>query len=267
MLNRYRQVAREIAERAGKLLLDEFQKPHHLEYKADASIVTMADRRSEEFIVDRLRAHFPEHAIVAEEGGGEETPSEYCWYVDPLDGTTNFAHSYPAFCVSLALARGEKILVGVVHDPTRGETFHAVSGKGAWLNRKRIYVSGTEGVAGGLFATGFPALNRDNNPNIFYYDRFTHCSHGVRRGGSAALDLSYVACGRLDGFWEFNLKPWDVAAGWLLVQEAGGTVSDLKGLRYYLGAKEIAASNGRIHDELERVFAEVAEQVLHRKVP
>ncbi len=265
-IDRYLQVAKEIAQQAGVMLLDEFQKPRHVEYKADGSTVTRADRRSEEFLVDRLRTHFPQHAIVAEEGSGQETPSDYCWYVDPLDGTTNFAHGFPAFCVSVALARGKEILIGVVHDPTRAETFHAVRGEGAWLNQKRIHVSGTEKVEEGLFATGFTALDRHSNENLFYYQRFSQNSHSVRHSGSAALDLCYVACGRLDGFWEFNLKPWDVAAGWLLVQEAGGVVSDLQGLPYYLDAKEITASNGCLHHELLRAFSEVAERVSRQKV-
>lgn len=270
-MNRYLQVAVETAQQAGALLLSEFQKPRRFEYKSDVDLITEADRRSEAFIVERLHTFFPQHAIVAEEGTRREATSEYCWYVDPLDGTTNFAHGYPVFAVSIALVagsprttpegvRGEEILVGVVHDPVRAETFHAARGEGAWLNQKRIHVSDTRRLAESLLGTGFPARKRHANPNILYYHRFTLLSHGVRRDGSAALDLCYVAGGRFDGFWEFNLKPWDTAAGVLVAREAGGIVTDFKGVPYRLGEKEIAASNGHIHTELQQVFAEIAAQ-------
>lgn len=259
-MNRYLQAAVEIAQQAGGLLVDEFRKRPAIEYKTDVDIVTVADRRSEAFIVERLRSSFPQHAIVAEEGSRQEGASGYCWYVDPLDGTTNFAHGYPVFCVSMALVAEEEIIVGVVHDPMRGETFHAARGEGAWLNQKRIHVSRTERLSESLLGTGFPSRKRHENPNILYYHRFTLLSHGVRRAGSAALDLCSVACGRFEGFWEFNLKPWDVAAGVLLVREAGGVVTDFNGVPYRLGGKEITASNHLIHTQMRQVFAELAER-------
>lgn len=258
-MNRYLQAAVETAQQAGALLLDEFRRPGPIEYKSGADLITAADRRSEAFIVERLRTLFPQHAIVAEEGGGQASGSGYCWYVDPLDGTTNFAHGYPVFAVSLSLAAGEELMVGVVHDPVRGETFYAARGEGAWLNQKRIQVSRTERLAESLLATGFPSSKRHESPNILYYHRFTLLSHGVRRDGSAALDLCYVACGRFDGFWELNLKPWDVGAGVLLVREAGGVVTDFSAVPFRLGGNEVAASNGCIHPELRQVFAELAE--------
>ncbi|MBI2956245.1 MAG: inositol monophosphatase [Acidobacteria bacterium] len=268
-MNRYLEQAIEIARQAGELLLREFHRGSEIEYKGEADIVTAADRRAEEFIVERLRTYFPQHAIVAEEGSRREAATEFCWYVDPLDGTTNFAHGYPLFAVSLALvsrpgaaqdeaAAGEEILVGVVHDPVRQETFSATRGEGAWLNQKRLRVSRTPRLAESLLSTGFPSRKRHESPNILYYHRFTLLSHGVRRDGSAALDLCYVASGRFDGFWEFNLKPWDTAAGVLLVREAGGLVTDFQGRPYRLGDDEIAASNGLIHSELQQVFAEIA---------
>lgn len=259
-MNRYLQVAVETAQQAGALLLDEFQKPRTIEYKSDVDIVTEADRRSEAFIVERLRTCFPGHALVAEEGSRQEAASDYCWYVDPLDGTTNFAHGYPVFAVSIALVAGDELLVGVVHDPVRGETFHAARAEGAWLNQKRLHVSTTERLSESLLATGFPSRKRHENPNVLYYHRFTLLSHGVRRAGSAALDLCYVACGRFEGFWEFNLKPWDTAAGVLVVREAGGVATDFQGMLYRPGERELAASNGLIHPELRKVFAEIAAQ-------
>ena len=265
-MNRYLQASIDIAREAGALLLDEFRKPAGFEYKGGSSfdLVTVADRRSEEMIVERLRTLFPQHAIVAEEGGGHRSESDYQWLVDPLDGTTNFAHRYPVYCVSLALVRGDETQVGVVHDPARDETFYAARGEGAWLNQKRIRVSGTERLAESLLATGFPSRKRHESPNFRYYTRFSLLSHGVRRDGSAALDLCYVACGRFEGFWELNLKPWDVAAGSLIAREAGGVVTDFSALPYRLGGNEVLASNGRIHTELRQVFLELAEQTAPR---
>lgn len=266
-MNRYLQVALETAEQAGALLQREFQQPRQVEYKAGVDIVTAADRRSEAFIVERLRTYFPQHAIVAEEGSRREGNSEYCWYVDPLDGTTNFAHGFPVFAVSLALAVGEEVQAGVVHDPLRGETFHAARGEGAFLNRKRIRVSETRQLGESLLATGFTARKYRESINHLYFHRFTLLTHGVRRAGSAALDLCYVASGRLDGFWELFLQPWDTAAGILLVREAGGVVTDFNALPYRLGGREITASNGHIHPQLRGVFAELADQASHPLSP
>jgi myo-inositol-1(or 4)-monophosphatase len=263
-MNRYLETAIEIAQQAGAFLLREFQKPRTVEYKTEVDIVTAADRRSEELIVERLETAFPSHAVIAEEGSRREGKSGFCWYVDPLDGTTNFAHGFPVFCISLGLVEGTEIVVGVVHDPTRGETFHAARGEGAWLNQKRLHVSSTDQLVESLLGTGFPTRKRHQSPNIRYYERFTNLSHGVRRPGSAALDLSSVAAGRFDGFWEFNLHPWDVAAG---VREAGGMVTDFQGIPYQLGGKQIVASNGRIHEQMRGVFAELAEPATTRELP
>ena len=192
---------------------------------------------------------------------------QYRWYVDPLDGTTNFAHGYPCFAVSIALAEAaqdgadaEELLAGVVYNPVSDEMFTAARGEGAYLNGKRIGVSKVERLATSLLGTGFPSHKRTQNPNIHYYWEFTLASHGVRRDGSAALDLCMVACGRFDGFWEFGLKPWDTAAGVLIVREAGGIVSDLEGRPYALGGASILASNGRVHEEMRAVAAEVGKQ-------
>lgn len=254
MTDRYLQAAVETAQQAGALLLDELRKPTQVEYKGEVDLVTAADRRSEAFIVDRLHTLFPQHTIIAEEGGGQEAKSDFRWYVDPLDGTTNFAHRYPVFCVSIALVEGDEVQVGAVHDPTRGETFHAARGQGAWLNQKRVQVSATGRLRESLLVTGFPSRKRHQSPNFDYYQRLSLLSHGVRRDGSAALDLCYVASGRLDGFWELNLFPWDVAAGTLMVREAGGVVTDFRALPYRLGTVELAASNGRIHPEFSEAL-------------
>ena len=259
-MNSFHQVAVETAREAGNILLAEFDRPVRISYKGEVDLVTQADQRSEQAIVARLRSHFPKHAVVAEEGGGHENVSGFRWYVDPLDGTTNFAHGYPCFAVSIGLAEQDELLVGVVFNPVSGELFSAVKGEGAFLNQKPIHVSAIETLSTSLLATGFPSHKRTQNPNIHYYWDFTLRSHGVRRDGSAALDLCSVACGRFDGFWEFGLKPWDTAAGVLIVREAGGMISDFAGRPYRLGGPEVLASNGRIHSEMQQVAAEIAER-------
>jgi len=247
-----------IAREAGKLLMGYFARHVTIEYKGEVDLVTEADRASEKLIVERLRARWPEHGIVAEEGTRSEMDADYRWYVDPLDGTTNFAHGYPVFCVSIALARQDgQLAVGVLYDPTRDEMFAAERGLGATLNGQPIHVSQTKVLAESILGTGFPSHKRHKNPNIHFYHQITLRSHGVRRAGSAALDLANVASGRYDGFWEFNLNPWDTAAGALLVQEAGGTVTHFDGGRFTLDSREVLATNGLIQAELEHLFGEM----------
>ncbi|HSY64021.1 MAG TPA: inositol monophosphatase family protein [Terriglobales bacterium] len=249
----------EIAREAGALLMDYFRQRVTVEYKGEADLVTVADRKSELLIRERLHERWPSFDILGEEGGLQDTGSDYRWYVDPLDGTTNFAHGFPVFCVSMGLDyKGERI-AGVIYDPTRDELFSAEKGGGAFLNQQPIRVSKVSRLAECLVATGFPSHKRHKNPNIFFYHQITLHTHGVRRAGSAALDLCYVASGRLDGFWEFNLNPWDTAAGVLMVQEAGGTVSNFKGGPFQLDSRETLASNGLVHEqllnEIEQVFS------------
>ncbi len=251
-------MAIDTAREAGKILLAEFARAPHITYKGEVDLVTQADGRSERLIVDRLRREFPGHAVVAEEGSGHTAASEYCWYVDPLDGTTNFAHGYPCFAVSIALAKGSALLAAVVYNPVSNELFAAARGQGATLNDKPIHVSLIDTLATSLLATGFPAHKRSQNTNIHYYWDFTLRSHGVRRDGSAALDLASVAAGRFEGFWEFGLKQWDTAAGILLVEEAGGRVSDFDGQPYSLGGPVLLASNGKVHEEMRQVTTEIA---------
>lgn len=263
-MNPFLEVAVEAAREAGSILLAEFDRPVRIDYKGEADLVTEADRRSEEAIVTRLRNHFPQHAIIAEEGGGARAESRFRWYVDPLDGTTNFAHGYPCFCVSIGLLEQGEPLVGVVFHPVSRELFTAVRGGGAYLDGRPIRVSRVPELRSSLLATGFPSRKRVQNPNIHYYWSFTLRSHGVRRDGAAALDLAYLACGRFDGFWEFGLQPWDTAAGVLLVREAGGQVTDFAGNPYAIGSaagphgNELLASNGLVHAEMQAVVADVA---------
>ncbi len=252
------ETAAEIAREAGALLATAFERRIGYETKGKFDLVTEADRASEKLIVERLRSHFPAHEIVAEEGGGYQSASEYRWYVDPLDGTTNFAHSFPTFNVTLGLERAGEMVAGVVFDPVRQEIFTAERGAGAYLNNRRMHVSQIKRLNDSLSSTGFPSRKRNHNANIHFYYQLAMASHGVRRTGSAALDLAYVACGRLDFFWEFGLKPWDMAAGTLLVAEAGGRVSDMKGQPHVVASSEhLLADNGSLHDEVLAMFAEI----------
>jgi myo-inositol-1(or 4)-monophosphatase len=255
--------AAEIAREAGALLREYFARGVETEYKGDVDLVTVADRSAEKLIRTRLGEAFPDHGIYGEEGTRERLEGEYRWYVDPLDGTTNFAHGFPQFCVSLGLEHrrtGTKehddgaLTAAVIYDPMRDELFTAERGRGAALNGKAIHVSSVSVLAESLLATGFPSRKRHASPNIHFYQEFTLRSHGVRRAGSAALDLAYVACGRMEGFWEFNLNPWDTAAGILLIEEAGGRVTDFAGAAVRLKSDEVLASNGLIHDELVGFF-------------
>jgi myo-inositol-1(or 4)-monophosphatase len=214
---------------------------------------------------------FPEHGIYGEEGTRTHLDGEYRWYIDPLDGTTNFAHGFPVFCVSMGLERrglerrgvspgaaeDDDIVAAVLYDPLRDELFTAEKGKGAYLNGAAIHVSRTRELAEALVATGFPSRKRHDNPNIHFYQQFTLRSHGVRRAGSAALDLAYTACGRIDAYWEFNLNPWDTAAGALLVTEAGGTMSRYDGSAFRLDSKEVLATNGLLREEMLGFFREL----------
>ena len=263
--------AETIAREAGALLREFYARGVETEYKGDVDLVTAADRASEELIRQRLGEVFPKHGIYGEEGTREQLDSEYRWYVDPLDGTTNFAHGFPAFCVVLGLEQRPaglraqddgQMIAGVIYDPLRDDCFVAERGKGAWMSSgsaptRAIHVSKTARLQEALTATGFPSHKRHSSPNVHFYQEFTLRSHGVRRAGSAALDMAYVACGRLDGFWEFNLNPWDTSAGYLLVEEAGGTVTHIDGGRFTLDSREVLATNGLILEEMKALFADL----------
>ena len=244
----------EVAREAGALLMEYFHQHVKVEYKGEVDLVTVADRKSEALILQRIQARWPQHDVLGEEGARIETGSDYRWYVDPLDGTTNFAHGFPVFCVSLALEWKGQRIAGAIYDPTRDELFSAEQGSGAYLNGEAIHVSKVANLAESLVATGFPSHKRHKNPNIFSYHQITLRTHGVRRAGSAALDLASVACGRFDGYWEFNLNPWDTAAGVLIVEEAGGRVTDFSGGPFQLDSRETVASNGLVHQALLNEF-------------
>jgi myo-inositol-1(or 4)-monophosphatase len=251
-----RDVALRAVKEAGAILREGLEQARIVEYKSDKNLVTDVDRRSEQAIATLVRRELPGHSLVSEEGTRIQGDSGYRWFVDPLDGTTNYAHGYPCFAVSIGVEKEGELVYGVVYDPTLEELFTAERGEGAFLNGKRLRVSSVSHLSNALLATGFPsdvATAKENNLN--HFANFMKRAQAVRRPGSAALDLCYVAAGRFDGFWELRLNPWDVAAGTLLVLESGGMVTDLKGHPYRHVTSQIVASNARIHEEMLHVLA------------
>jgi myo-inositol-1(or 4)-monophosphatase len=246
------------ARDAGRLLAERFGRTLRVTNKSELDLVTESDLASERLIIDRIKTYHPRHAILAEESGASgptDQEGEWRWIIDPLDGTTNYAHGYPCFCVSIGLEHKGRMEVGVVYDPMRDELFTAERGQGASLNGRGIHVSPVDTLAGALLCTGFPYDVRERSEFARHFGNFIMNAQAVRRDGAAALDLAYVACGRFDGFWEEGLKPWDVAAGSLLVEEAGGRVSKYDGSPLSIYAPPILASNGLLHDEMMRVLS------------
>ena len=246
----------QMAHDAVRVLLDRFGRVNQITHKGDIDIVTEADLAAEKLIVERIKSYYPRHTVLAEESGASagEGASEWKWIVDPLDGTTNYAHAYPCFCVSIGLEYQGRMVLGVIHDPMRDETFAAERGEGATLNGRRIRVSEIDDLNQAMLCTGFPYDVRDRGDFARHFSNFIRHAQAVRRDGSAALDLAAVACGRFDGFWEEGLRPWDVAAGVLLVEEAGGRVSRYDGSPFNIYTPPIIATNGLVHDEMMRVL-------------
>ncbi len=245
-----------LAKDAGRLLRDRLGTRIDVSHKGDINLVTDVDLASERLIRETIATHYPRHQVMAEEGGLDERGSQYRWIVDPLDGTTNYAHGYPVFCVSIALEYKGEIILGVVYDPMREELFAAERGAGAALNNRSIRVSATTELIKSMLSTGFPYdIKTSRLTNLDHWANFAMNAQALRRDGAAALDLCYVASGRYDGFWELNLSAWDVAAGALIVEEAGGRVSNFSGGKFDHYKPEVVASNGLIHDRMLEVLA------------
>jgi myo-inositol-1(or 4)-monophosphatase len=248
-------VAIEAARAAGALLRGHYGRPQQVEHKGEIDLVTALDRQAETLVVERIRAAFPDHAILAEEGSGGGTDVAHRWLVDPLDGTTNYAHAYPCFAVSIAYERAGQVVVGVVYDPLRDELFAAQAGRGASLNGQPLRVATTPRLLESLLITGFPYDRARFPAALRLWNALIERAQALRRDGAAALDLCYVAAGRADGFWERPLQPWDMAAGALLVREAGGRVTSFRGGPPDIYSAEIVATNGAIHDDLLAAIA------------
>lgn len=256
-IDRIAAVSRQAALAAGAVLRQNYYKPHQITYKGAIDPVTETDLQSQEMITALIRQTFPDHGLLAEEkmagaeGKKSEASTPYRWIIDPLDGTVNFAHGFPAFCVSIALEMEGTLHCGVIYDPLRDELFEARKGGGAFLNGRPISVSKTDRLDRALLTTGFPYDIRERLPEtLARLGRLLGVAQGVRRAGSAALDMCYVACGRFDGFWEENLKPWDTAAGFLIIEEAGGKITTFAGTPYDIYAPNILCSNGKLHGSM-----------------
>lgn len=254
-MTQFKEFAQNLARQAGGLLYEKLHQQHQIQYKGAIDLITEADKMSEELIMAAIGKSYPDHGILSEESAARNEQSDMRWIIDPLDGTTNYAHGFPFFCVSIALEKDGKVILGVVYDPVRDELFVAECGKGAYRNGLKMQVSSETDLSRSLLATGFPydiRVSRDNNLNFF--NAMAVKAQAVRRPGAAALDLSYLASGRLDGFWELKLKPWDTAAGCLLVTEAGGVVSDMRGSTWNLYSPGLIASNGLIQGQMMDVL-------------
>lgn len=261
MKNEYLETAVFAARESAKIQLSYIGKEKNIGYKGKINLVTEVDRKSEERIIKILSEKYPSHQIIAEESKSDNTIGEYTWYVDPLDGTTNYSHDYPIFAVSIALEINGEPEVGVVLDPTRDELFYAVKGKGAFLNGKKISVSKIKLLKRSLLASGFPYIITERSIKLF--NHFLSKAQAVRRAGAAAIDLCYIASGRVDGFFELDLKPWDMAAGKLIIKESGGIITDFKGDEHSLFGNNTLASNGLIHEEMIKEI-EIAGKERHK---
>lgn len=255
-ISRYRKVLFKAANEAGKILVKNFSSKYEIGRKKEYSdLVTEIDRKSESRIIEIIHENFPEHNILSEECGDLNLKSEHLWIIDPLDGTINYTRSLPIFCISIALEVEKELKLGLIYNPLSGEKFFAEKGKGAFYNEKKIYVSKTKYLRDSLLVTGFPYMAKENIDHcIDHFANFMKTGVPIRRLGSAAIDLGYIACGKFDGFWEVSLNPWDVAAGCLILTEAGGKVSDFSGNKYSINGKQILASNGNIHNEMIEVL-------------
>jgi len=244
-----------LARGAGEILRRNYGRQQKIHFKGEINLVTDVDHESEAYLLGRIREAFPDHGVLSEESPELPSPSPYRWIIDPLDGTTNYAHGYPCFGVSVAVEREGTVLAGAVYDPLLDESFTASLGGGAFRNGEPVAVSGTRELRRSLLATGFAYDVKSSSDNNFdYFRAFVLTGQAIRRDGSAALDLCYLACGRFDGFWELKLKPWDTAAGLLVLQEAGGVASRLDGSAYDIHQPDLLASNGLIHEQMVEVL-------------
>jgi myo-inositol-1(or 4)-monophosphatase len=260
MTNKILEIAIQAAKEAGKIQLEKLGNLSNIEIKNNqyTDLVTEADKESEKIIFKIIKENFPEHSILSEESGSLPTASNYKWIIDPLDGTVNYAHGVPIWSVSIGIEIDGEVKVGIVYDPSRNEMFSAIKNEGAYLNGKKIKVSEVENLNKAMLVTGFPYNIKENPSNCLeHFRNFILCAQSVRRLGSAAIDSCYIACGRFDGYWEVSLHPWDIAAGSLIIKEAGGTIGGFKGEKLNIYEKKILASNGKIHKQMIEILGRV----------
>lgn len=254
-MDKYLEIGQKAVKKAGDILLSYISKDKNVTLKSISNLVTDVDRISEKTIINIIEENFPDYSVLSEELGMINKGSEYTWIIDPLDGTTNYAHNFPFFGISIALTKESEILLGITYDPIRNELFYAIKNEGAYLNDKKITVSSTKKLSDSLISMGLPYELTLNEKNFLPFINFSSRTHGIRRAGSAILEIAYVACGRLDGFWARNLKPWDIASGIILVKEAGGKVTNFEGKEIdSVYIDNVLISNGNIHDEMIEVL-------------
>ena len=267
MNNQIFQTANSAIEKATQIVMEAYNLPKVTEYKGKTDLVTQTDRQSEEIIINEIQKAFPKHGIIAEESDSTNNESEYQWIIDPLDGTTNFVHEYPSFGISIGVMHKDEFICGIVKELPANRTYSAIKGKGAFCDGKQIHVSDVNTLDQSLLVTGFGYEHGKKwSANIELFKQFTDITQGVRRLGAAAIDLCHVACGKVDGYWEFDIKPWDTTAGVLIVQEAGGKVTKMDGSKYSIHHPQILATNGKIHSEMLKITKPAIETLTHQDI-
>ncbi len=267
MINLIFQTANSAIEKAAQIVMEAYNLPKITEYKGKTNLVTKTDRQSEDIIINTIQKVFPEHGILAEESNRINAESEYQWIIDPLDGTTNFVHGYPSFGISIGVLHNDEPILGIIKELPVNKTYSAIKGQGAFCDSKQIYVSDIDSLSESLLVTGFGYEHGEKwSANMQLFKQFTDITHGVRRLGAAAVDLCHVASGKIDGYWEFDLQPWDTAAGILIVKESGGKVTRMDGSKYSIHNPQILATNGKIHNEIAKITKPVIENLRRQNI-
>ena len=267
MIDTIFQTANSAIEKATYVVMEAYNLPKITEYKGKTDLVTKTDRQSENIIISEIQKVFPKHGIIAEESNRINAESEYQWIIDPLDGTTNFVHGYPSFGISIGVMNNDEYICGIVKELPANHTYSAIRGKGASCDGKQIYVSDVGALDQSLLVTGFGYEHSEKwSTNIELFKQLTDTTQGVRRLGAAAIDLCHVACGKVDGYWEFDIKPWDTTAGVLIVQEAGGKVTKMDGSKYSIHNPQILATNAKIHSEMLTITKPAIEYLRRQDV-
>ncbi|NHZ85999.1 MAG: inositol monophosphatase [Planctomycetia bacterium] len=267
MINLIFKTANSAIDKAAQIVMEAYNLPKVVEHKGKTDLVTETDKKSEEIIISEIQKVFPKHGIIAEESKRINADSEYQWIIDPLDGTTNFVHGYPSFGISIGVIHHNEYICGIVKELPVNNTYSAVEGKGAFCDGNPIHISDVDSLAQSLLVTGFGYEHGEKwSANIELFKQLTDITHGVRRLGAAAVDLCHVASGRVDGYWEFDIQPWDTAAGILIVQEAGGTITKMDGTDYSLNRPQLLATNGKIHDEMLKITKPAIEKLMGQNI-